>query len=92
VTERLARLTSKKDTLARSGSDEFIILMTGLKRVEDAAMFAQKIVESMRKPFKVEGHQLFTTASIGITLYPGDGQSPEALIKNADIALIREGL
>jgi diguanylate cyclase (GGDEF)-like protein/PAS domain S-box-containing protein len=87
VTERLGALTPQSDSLARIGSDEFVILVPDVKRAEDAAMFAQKVVDSMRKPLRVDGHELFTTVSVGISMYPEDGRDPEILIKNADIAV-----
>ncbi len=87
VTERLSSLTRKSDTLARIGSDEFVVLLADLKRAEDAAMCAKKIVDTMRKPLRVNNHELYTTVSIGISLYPDDGRDADTIIKNADIAV-----
>jgi diguanylate cyclase (GGDEF)-like protein/PAS domain S-box-containing protein len=87
VTRRLATMTRKNDTLSRIGSDEFVILRADLDRVEDAALFAQKLVDAMRKPLRVNRHELYTTVSVGISVYPEDGNNAEIMIKNADIAV-----
>ena len=59
--------------LARLGGDEFTILIPDLERVEDALTVAQRVKEAMRRPFMIEGHEIFVTASIGISLFPEDG-------------------
>ncbi len=87
VTEILRQLIRRNDTLARIGSDEFIILLADLERVEEAAMFGQRLVSTMRHPLTVDGHELYTTASVGMSIYPGDGSAAETLLKNADIAV-----
>lgn len=87
VTDRLGSLIRKSDTLARLGSDEFVILLADLSRPEDAALFSETVLERMRRPFTIDKHELFTTVSIGISMYPEDGRDPELLIKNADIAV-----
>ncbi len=86
------RLVDRKragDTVARLGGDEFLFLISNLRRVEDAARVAQAVLEVVRPPVRLDGHQLQVTASIGISLFPHDGTDGEALIKNADIALYR---
>ena len=85
--KRLKQLLRKSDTLARMGGDEFLFLVPDIARIKDATEVAQKILESFREPFLVEGHELRTTASIGVTLYPDDGTDADALMKNADIAM-----
>jgi diguanylate cyclase (GGDEF)-like protein/PAS domain S-box-containing protein len=87
VTERLSGLTRKNDTLARIGSDEFIILFADLLRVEEAALFARRIVETMRTPLTLDKRELYTTVSVGMSIYPEDGKDAEVLLKNADIAV-----
>ncbi len=87
VTRRLGALVHKTDTLARIGSDEFIVLLADLERVEQAADFGQRLVDSMRKPLRVDSRELYTTVSVGISMYPEDGDSPEGILKNADIAV-----
>jgi len=87
ASKRLKKLLRKSDTLGRMGGDEFLFLVPDIARIKDATEVAQKILESFREPFLVEGHELRTTASIGVTLYPDDGTAPDALMKNADIAM-----
>ena len=73
--------------LARLGGDEFCILLTEIRQFHDAARVARRILESLSAPFAIEGNELFVTTSIGIALYPLDGEDPESLIKNADAAM-----
>lgn len=74
-------------SLARLGGDEFTILLTDLERADGAAKVAERITEALAKPVNIEGREVFVTASIGISLYPHDGETEEALIKNADTAM-----
>jgi diguanylate cyclase (GGDEF)-like protein/PAS domain S-box-containing protein len=85
--KRLNGLLRKSDTLARMGGDEFLFLVTEIARAENATEVARKILESFQEPFLVEGHELRTTASIGVTIFPDDGADADALLKNADIAM-----
>ncbi len=73
--------------LARLGGDEFTILIPDLERVENALNVAQRVKEAMRRPFLIDGHEIFVTASIGISLYPEDGQDCNSLLKYADTAM-----
>jgi len=73
--------------VARLGGDEFIILLPEIAQAEDANMVAKKILSALRKPFRIEGHEIFTSASIGISLYPDDGDDAEILMKKADQAM-----
>jgi diguanylate cyclase (GGDEF)-like protein len=73
--------------LARLGGDEFCILLTEISQFHDAARVARRILESLAEPFKLDDNELFVTTSIGIALFPSDGDTPEALIKNADAAM-----
>jgi diguanylate cyclase (GGDEF)-like protein/PAS domain S-box-containing protein len=75
------------NNLARLGGDEFTILIPDLERVEDALNVAQRIKEAMRRPFHLGGHEIFVTASIGISLYPEDGEDCMSLLKFADTAM-----
>jgi diguanylate cyclase (GGDEF)-like protein/PAS domain S-box-containing protein len=75
------------DTVARLGGDEFIVTITDIARGEDAAKIARRILESLNDPFKLEEHEVFITGSIGISLFPHDGQDVETLLKNADSAM-----
>ena len=85
--ERLSGLLRSADTLARQGGDEFTIILPDLTNTEDAAIIAEKIVNTMRKPFTVGGQDFVATVSIGISLYPRDGETPETLMRNADLAM-----
>jgi diguanylate cyclase (GGDEF)-like protein/PAS domain S-box-containing protein len=89
VAERLKKTLREGDTIARLGGDEFMILLSGVKAVEDAAKVAEKILYAIRPAFMIDGHELHITTSIGISLYPYDGQDTDTLVKNADIALYR---
>jgi len=73
--------------LARLGGDEFTILIPDLERVEDALNVAHRVKEAMRRPFLIDGHEIFVTASIGISLFPEDGDDCSSLLKFADTAM-----
>jgi diguanylate cyclase (GGDEF)-like protein/PAS domain S-box-containing protein len=85
--KRLKGLLRKSDTLARMGGDEFLFLVTEITQSENATEVARKILESFQEPFLVEDHELRTTASIGVTIFPDDGADAGTLLKNADIAM-----
>ena len=87
VARRLADSLRKEDTVTRLGGDEFTMLLPGMTQTEDAAGIAQKILEAVKKPLTLGGHELNITASIGIAIYPADGEVAEALMKNADTAM-----
>ncbi|MGJ9419899.1 EAL domain-containing protein [Massilia sp. CMS3.1] len=75
------------DTLARLGGDEFIVLLENVDGSYGAGQVATKMMALFEQPFMVSNHELFVTASIGISLFPGDGQDPNHLVKNADVAM-----
>ncbi|HJU84109.1 MAG TPA: EAL domain-containing protein, partial [Holophagaceae bacterium] len=87
--QRLESRTRQSDTLARMGGDEFTLVLTELKDPQDAARVAAKMLEAMRDPFEVDGHELFVSASIGISLFPSDGEEPSILQRCADTAMYR---
>jgi diguanylate cyclase (GGDEF)-like protein/PAS domain S-box-containing protein len=89
VAGRLRGSVREGDTVSRLGGDEFTMLLPGIGRAVDAAKVAEKVLDTLREPIRVEGHDLFVTASIGIAIYPEDGTVPEALVKNADTAMYR---
>lgn len=89
VSERLTASVRGGDTVARLGGDEFIIILADIGYAEDVARVAEKILNSLSKPFNLEGRELFITTSIGISIYPNDGEQPETLLKNADTAMYR---
>ena len=89
VAERLRTCLREGDTVARLGGDEFTLLLPGVAQVVDAARVAEKVLDSLRVPFLIEGREVFATASIGISLYPEDGRDADTLVKNADAAMYR---
>jgi diguanylate cyclase (GGDEF)-like protein/PAS domain S-box-containing protein len=89
MTERLRECLRDSDTIGRFGGDEFNILVTQVKQESDVSLVAHKIIRAMSFPFHIEGHEIYLTCSIGISLYPRDCNDVHALIKNADTALYR---
>ena len=89
VAQRLLRCVRTGDTVARQGGDEFTILLPDLAHAEDAAQIANKIMELFAAPFIVAGHEFRASASIGIAIFPRDGESAELLLKHADIAMYK---
>lgn len=87
VAERLENTVRDSDTVCRQGGDEFLILLRDLNDAGDAARIADKIVHNLGQSYTIEGHLLHTSPSIGISLYPDDGITAEALIRNADTAM-----
>lgn len=86
---RLQQCVREGDTISRQGGDEFAILLPDLAGNDDAASMAQRILDAVAEPCRVSDHELHPSCSIGISLYPRDGQSAEVLLRNADIALYR---
>ena len=89
VAERLGASLEEGDTLARMGGDEFVILLPLINRADRAVRVAQRILEAIKPPFHFDRNELHITMSIGITLYPYDGEDADTLLKNADTALYR---
>jgi len=89
VAIRLHSVLREGDTIARMGGDEFTVLLADLKAPSDAAKTAQKLLDTVAEPLRVDGHELYISTSIGIALYPDDGDTAEALLKNADTAMYR---
>jgi diguanylate cyclase (GGDEF)-like protein/PAS domain S-box-containing protein len=87
VADRLGEVMRESDTLARIGGDEFVILLTALSSQVGAAIAARRILALISRPFTMEGKQLFSSASIGIALYPDDGHDQDSLFKCADTAM-----
>jgi diguanylate cyclase (GGDEF)-like protein len=77
------------DTVARLGGDEFAILLDGLDHVDDAILVAERIQQSLTRPFTLNGHEVFVTTSIGITFSNGGYQDPENVLRDADTAMYR---
>ena len=89
VAERLVCCVRINDTVARQSGDEFTLILSDIGHIDHAARVVQKILNSFKQPFHINGHELFTTASLGITLYPQDNGDVEGLLRNADIAMYR---
>ncbi len=78
---------AEESVLARHGGDEFIVCLSGITSAADAARVAGRILAALEAPIQLNGPEVFTTASIGISLYPQDGDDPETLLKHADAAM-----
>lgn len=89
VARRLLQCMRAGDTLARKGGDEFTVLLPDLQQAGDANIIADKILNELRAPFVVANQEFRVTASIGIAVFPRDGESVDVLLKNADIAMYR---
>ncbi|MCW8902550.1 putative bifunctional diguanylate cyclase/phosphodiesterase [Sedimenticola sp.] len=89
VTRRLLSITREDDTIARLGGDEFVLLMEEIKDTTDVICLAQKILDKINERFEINGQSIFIGCSIGISLYPQDGDRGETLLRNADAAMYR---
>lgn len=87
ATKRLMSILPKQATLFRMGGDEFAILLNGMKDAEEAAQLAQTITRRFQAPFEIDKHEIYLSASIGITLAPDDGRDANTLLRNADTAM-----
>lgn len=84
---RLQAEVRSEDTVARQGGDEFIILLSNISQPDDAGVIAQKLQHTLTRPFNIKGKELHIGASIGIAIYPDDGETMDLLLKNSDIAM-----
>lgn len=89
VAQKLSDTVRKSDTVARFGGDEFLILVNDIKNLGDIIRISDKLMTHFNKPFRLKGQEFYITASAGVTLFPIDGEDPENLIKNADIAMYK---
>ncbi len=87
VAERLNACVRKSDTVARIGGDEFVVILPSVAHTEDPTLIAQKILKTLGQAIELDKQEVFTSTSIGIAMYPGDGHTVENLIKNADMAM-----
>jgi diguanylate cyclase (GGDEF)-like protein len=89
VGKRLESCVRKSDTVARLGGDEFGVLLDDLRDVKFVAVVARKILQALSKPIMIQDYELYATSSIGISLYPDDGEDEDILLRCADTALYR---
>jgi len=89
VAQRLLECTRSGDTVARLGGDEFVIVLTDMAKIEDINAVAQKIIENISQPMQLEQQEICITASIGISIFPEDSNTPDELLKHADTAMYR---
>ena len=89
VAERLLSVFGKGFTVARLGGDEFAVLVDSCAQVSQAAVLAQQVLEVMKAAFDIDKHQLFISASVGISVFPSDALNAEQLLRNADSALFK---
>ena len=89
VAQRLRSELREADTLARVGGDEFNLLIPEINDVQDVRNLAEKILRITAKPFHIKQEEIYISFSIGISIYPSDGDTKDALIKNADIAMYK---
>lgn len=87
--KRLSACLRECDTVARLGGDEFVVLLTTLDNPQQAAKLAGQVLTLLSEPFLIAGNQCFISASIGVSVFPADGATPEELLKQADIAMYR---
>ncbi len=87
VAQRMQAALRETDTLSRIGGDEFTVLIESLRHPNDAAFISEKLLAAIRQPIKSGNYELGTTASIGISIYPDDGEDTATLLKNADSAM-----
>jgi len=89
VAERLTGSVRAYDTVARQGGDEFMVLVAGINRMDEAEKIAVRIQASLKEPFYIVGRKLYVSTSIGISVFPDDGDGAEPLVRNADAAMYR---
>jgi diguanylate cyclase (GGDEF)-like protein len=89
VAGRLLAVARETDTVARMGGDEFAIVQVALERPAEATTLAERVIEAIREPYQIDGHQVVIGTSVGIAIGPNDGVDPDQLLRNADLALYR---
>jgi diguanylate cyclase len=87
IAQRLSSAIRSADTVARTGGDEFLLLLTDIREAADAAVIAAKIISELDKSVSIGGTEVHTSASIGISVYPADGSDSDTLVAHADEAM-----
>ncbi|HKX44996.1 MAG TPA: EAL domain-containing protein [Burkholderiaceae bacterium] len=85
--ERLSAALREDDTVARFGGDEFVLLLENLSDAGDAALLVERVQDCCARPFVIDGHELHVSSSLGVSIFPEDGDDAETLLKNADTAM-----
>jgi len=89
ITQRFKSVLREEDTIARLGGDEFTIIIEEVNQIQDASLVATKLLEILAKPIKIKRNTLYVSSSIGISIYPDDGQSAKNILKFADSAMYK---
>jgi diguanylate cyclase (GGDEF)-like protein len=89
VSKWIPQCLRKNDTLARFGGEEFVIVLQDIEQPREAAAIAARILELQAFPMTIKGHEMTISSSIGIAIYPDDGEDGDDLLKNANIAMYR---
>jgi diguanylate cyclase (GGDEF)-like protein/PAS domain S-box-containing protein len=89
VAERLNTCLRETDAIARLGGDEFVVLQSDFRSADEPRALARRLIDSFGQPFVINGEELHTSVSIGLTLFPADGQAADRLLKNAELAMYR---
>ncbi|QCR32204.1 bifunctional diguanylate cyclase/phosphodiesterase [Lysinibacillus sp. SGAir0095] len=87
VANRLKKLLNSRDIVARYGGDEFVLTLTDIRHPREAARFAELIIQEIEKPIKLNNQEIFVSTSIGISIYPHDGNTTEELLNRSDKAM-----
>lgn len=87
ISTRFVKFVRESDTVSRWGGDEFVVLLPRIKHAEDAVILAERILISNQRPIKIDKSKILPKTSIGISIYPGNGENLTTLIKNADSAM-----
>lgn len=87
VANRIRALLKNKDIIARYGGDEFVVALSAIKHPREAARLAEDIIDALGRPFLLNGEEIYISTSIGISLYPNDGETTDVLLRKADKAM-----
>lgn len=87
VTQRMGVVVRSTDTVARHGGDEFVVILPEITNPENAQVVGQKLIDTLIEPFFINGNEIHIGASVGISIFPDDGNNSEVLLKNSDIAM-----